>query len=292
LAKRFFLIILAATFLIGLVHSQAVDTTIAGVNDTSVLSIVYADSNLLREYNDAAGYKSFLLENKKPVVIDIQQLQSSDESPIVFFLLMVMLGVLTYVKIAFGKEVEELLQSFGNSNIAQQIFRSQSGEISFSSFLLHANFIVAISLYVQFILVNYFHVIALKRFSSIVALIFLFTFFYVGKLIVLKFIGVVFEVQEECNEYAFDYSTQCKIVGLTLIPALFIFHTTQEKFFNLIFIFSIFIAAAVAIIFVWRGLSTGIKFMYKSAYHFFIYVCVVEISSIFLLFKLLTKTIT
>jgi hypothetical protein len=60
----------------------------------------------------------------------------------------------------------------------------------------------------------------------------------------------------------------------------------------LIFISTIFIAATFAIIFVWRGLSTGIKLMYKSVYHFFIYVCVVEISPIFLLFKLLTKTIT
>jgi hypothetical protein len=185
--------------------------------------------------------------------------------------------VLTYVKIAFAKEVEELLQSFVNSNISQQIFRTQSNEISFSTFLLHANFIVAISLYVQFILVNYFHVIALKSFSSVLVLIFLFTFFYLGKLIVLKFIGIVFSL---------------KIVGLTLIPALFIFYTTEEKFFNLIFISTIFIAVTFAIIFVWRGLSTGIKLMYKSVYHFFIYVCVVEISPIFLLFKLLTKTIT
>jgi hypothetical protein len=123
-------------------------------------------------------------------------------------------------------------------------------------------------------------------------LIFLFTFFYLAKLITLKFIGVVFGLKEECDEYAFDYSTQCKIIGLTLIPALFVFHTTQEKFFNLIFIFTIFVAALMAIIFVWRGLSTGIKLMYKSVYHFLIYVCVVEISSIFLLFKLLTKTIT
>jgi len=165
----------------------------------------------------------------------------------------------------------------------------QSSEISFSSFLLHVNFIVALSLYVQFILVNYFHVVVLESFSSIIILIFLFTFFYLAKIAALKFVGAVFEVNAECNEYIFNFSTVCKMIGLTLIPALFIFYTAQEKFFNLIFVVTIFISIALAMIFIWRGLSTGYKLLYRSVYHFFIYVCVVEISPIFLLIKLLTK---
>lgn len=273
-------------------YSQAADTAFtSGGMDTTLQETNYPDSNMIQEYLETGNYRNVLLKEDKPIVNDVQQIHSSNKNAIVFIFLMLMLVTLTYVKVVFSKDIEEMLQSFVNSNIAQQIFRTQSSEISFSSFLLHVNFIIAISLYVQFILVNYFHVVSFKSFSSILMLIFLFTFFYVAKVITLKFVGVVFEVNEVCNEYIFNFSTVCKMTGLTLIPALFIFYTTPEKFFNLIFVITIFISTAFAAIFVWRGLSTGYKLLYRSVYHFFIYVCVVEISPIFLLFKLLTKTI-
>src|SRR4051812_23070550 len=193
-------------------HSQSVDT--AYLADSVIKPIILLDSARVEHYQEEVRSKSFLLEENKPTALDIQQLKLSSGNAFAFFLLMVMLIILTYVKIAFGKEVEELFQSFTNSNLALQIFRTQSSEISFSSFLLHANFIVAISLYVQFLLVNYFRVTVIKSFYSTLALIFLFTFFYLSKLIALKFIGAVFQVKDECNEYAFDFSTQCKMVGL------------------------------------------------------------------------------
>jgi hypothetical protein len=288
--KRYLATLACILFLGCLLRSSTVDTAIINSNTPSKPDISFADTGLFQHYQTWINHKSFL-EGDKKVVFDVQQLKSFDKNTFAFFLLVSMVGILTYVKLAFGKEMEDLFQSFINSNLSQQIFRAQANEISFPSFLLHANFIIAISLYVQFILVNHLHVIVLKGFSFGLALIFLFTFFYLAKLVALKIIGTVFDVKEQCNEYAFIYSTQCKILGLTLIPAIFVFYTVQKIFFNLIFVFTLLIVAGVSIIIVWRGLSTGIKLMYKSVYHFFIYVCVVEISPIFLLFKLLTKTI-
>lgn len=236
-------------------------------------------------------YKSLLLTGEKQNVNDIEQYKYSYHNSIVFILLLLLLAVLTYVKVAFGNELSELLQAVVNQNFAQQIFRTQSGEISFSSFILHFNFIVVMSLYVRFFLVHYFHVSSLESFSSILFLIFLFTFFYLGKLIALQFIGSIFELKEVCNEYAFHFSTLCKTVGLTLIPALFIFYSAPKIFFDFVFIITLFIIAAFVLLLLWRGLSTGYKLLYSSVYHFFIYVCSVEISMMFLLFKLFTKTI-
>ena len=239
----------------------------------------------------ATGHGSLLSAENKKAVNDIEQYNPAGKSITIFILLMLMLGVVTYLKTSFSKDLEELLQSVVNQNLAQQIFRTQSREISFSSFLLNSNFVVAISLYVQFILVHYFHVSSYKSFSSILLIIFLFTFFYLLKIVALKFIGVVFELNNECDEYIFNFTGVCKTLGLTLLPALFIFYTAPEKFFNFIFVITILIAIFLLAIFVWRGLSTAYKLLYSGVYHFFLYVCVVEISPIFLLFKLLTKTI-
>lgn len=227
----------------------------------------------------------------KAYSIDVQQAAPHKGNTVVFFVLVLLLIILTYIKVAFGKDLEDVLQSFTNRNTAQQVLRTQSDEISFSALLLHFNFIIVLSLYLRFFLVKYYHVTSLESLYSILFLIFLFTFFYLAKLLTIKLIGVVFELNAVCEEYIFNFTTICKTLGLSLIPALFIFYTAPKKFFDVVFIASLVIVAAFVIMFIYRGLSTAYKLMYRSAYHFFIYVCVVEISPIFLLLKLLTKTV-
>lgn len=273
------------------VFAQVGDTSGVRPADTANVAASVLDSNTAGKYFWADSAQSLLLSNHKVVVNDIEQLNQQGKNAWVFLLLVIMLGALTYLKTAFSKDVDELVQSFGNQNMAQQIFRTQSKEISFSTVVLNLNFIVVVSLYVRFILVKYFHVSSLETFSSILFIIFLFTFFYLGKIAIVKLIGVLFEAADACDEYIFNFTTVCKTLGLALLPALFIFYTAPQKFFNLVFAITVFVFAVMAVILVWRGLSTAYKLLYRSVYHFFIYVCVVEISSIFLLFKLLTKTI-
>jgi hypothetical protein len=249
------------------------------------------DSATITRYLAGDSNQSFLMSHNKTVVNDIEQPNSSEKNAYVFMLLVAMLAALTYLKTSFGKDLEDLVQSVINQNLAQQIFRTQSKEISFSTVVLNLNFIVVVSLYARFVLVKYFHVSTLENFSSILFMNFLFTFFYLMKIGVIKVIGVLFEVSDACDEYIFNFTTACKTLGLTLLPALFIFYTAPQKFFNFVFVLTILIFAFMVLMFVWRGLSTAYKLMYRSVYHFFIYVCVVEISTIFLLFKLLTKTI-
>ena len=161
----------------------------------------------------------------------------------------------------------------------------------FKFILLNLNFIIAISLYTRIIFIKYAHVSSIENLQTIFFLFFLFTFFYLGKIILTQFIGNVFEVSNASAEYIYNFTTICKSLGLMLIPALFIFYTAPENFFNFIFYTSIILSTIFVLLFIWRGLSTAYKLLYRGVYHFFIYVCVVEISVVFLFFKLLTKTI-
>ncbi len=273
----------------GSLSAQA-DTLTHAAKD-SIIREFSQDSLRINTWQQYGHSHSFLYTAGKPVVNDVQQYNNRQRNGFVFALLLVLLAALTYVKTAFGKDLEEMLQSVVNRNTAQQIFRTQSGEISFADVLLNANFIVAISLYARFFLMNYFHVSTLDNFYSVLFLIFLFTFFYLFKIVVLRFIGNVFELQQACDEYIFIFTTVCKTLGLALLPALFVFYTAPEKIFNILFVITILFFIFSVLIFVWRALSTAYKLLYRSVYHFFVYVCVVEICSVFLFFKLLTKTI-
>ncbi|HLP50447.1 MAG TPA: DUF4271 domain-containing protein [Chitinophagales bacterium] len=260
-------------------------------DSAALAQYVPLDSATTLQYTGYTTHQSFLVSGTQALVNNIQQYNPRHRNGFIFVLLMVLLGVLTYVKTAFSKQMEEMLQSIVNRNTAQQTFRTQSGEISFADILLNINFTIVISLYARFFLMKYFHVSSLDTFYSVLILIFLFTFFYAAKIISLQFIGNVFELQNACDEYIFNFTTVCKTLGLALLPALFVFYTASEKFFDFVFVITIFFFVLFAIVFVWRALSTVYKLMYRSVYHFFIYVCVVEISSVFLFIKLLTKTI-
>lgn len=223
---------------------------------------------------------------------DIQQMLSNGNNSIVFIILLTLLILITYTKIFFGNEIIDLVQSIVNRSATMQSLRTQVSELSIASLILHVNFVFALSLYVRFVLVHYYSISSLENFSSILFLSFLFTLFYVAKIVTMKLLGNILELTNECNEYIFNFTTTCKTLGLVLIPALFIFYTAEKYFFDFIFIASIIICVAFVLLFIWRGLSTSTKLLYRSVYHFFIYVWVIEVLPIFLLFKLLTKTVT
>jgi Domain of unknown function (DUF4271) len=270
--------------------AQQIDTA-AGYADDSSLMQLQADTFMNTTYARIKDAQSILLTGNKVMVNDIEQYHSTGNNGFIFVLLILMIVVITYLKTAFSNDLSDLVQSVINRNMAQQVFRSRTKDVSFSSIVLNINFIIAISLFIHFIMMKYMHAATTDNAGTILLIIFLFTFFYLAKIAALKFIGVMFDAREECDEYIFNFTGMCKTAGLALLPALFICYTTQQKFYSAVFVIIILISCYLLVNFVWRGLSTGYKLMYRSVYHFFIYVCVVEISPIFLLFKLLTKTI-
>lgn len=275
-------------------ESIASDTTgLVAFNTDSVQRAQYLKDSIESDYF-AKNYTGSLLLNSagKAHRYDVQQLSPHGSNKYVFFVLVVLLCAVTYVKTAFNKELSDLLQSLVNSNMAQQVLRTQTSEITLSSFLLHLNFILVMSLYVRFILVKIFGVNTLENFTSILFLIFLFTFFYIAKLFAIQVSGYVFEMKQAAEEYVFIFSTICKTLGLSLIPALFVFYTAPGKYLYIVYYLTLFVCLIFLILLLWRVLSTSYKLMYRSIYHFIIYVCTQEIAMLFLFIKLLTKTVS
>lgn len=277
------------------VHAQEIDSTqtisLDSVQEAAAVQQHREDSILFQMYLHADYQSPFVEEKDKIITSNIQQMKSTQNNGALFSVLVGLLVILVYVRVAYSKVIDDLFQSILNQNMALQIFRTQSNDFTLSSFLLHINFIVAISLYAQFVFVRYFELSAFDDTSSLLFLIFLFTFFYVAKQLVVMLIGVVFDEREIASEYTYNFFTICKMLGLSMIPMLFIFYTSSASAFNVMLIVSLIILVGFALLYLWRGLSTGYKILYKSVYYFFIYVCVVEISPVFLLIKLLTKTI-
>ena len=84
-----------------------------------------------------AKHTSILQDTAQKVYsIDVQQAAPHKSNTVVFFVLVLLLVILTYIKVAFGKDLEDMLQSFCNSNTAQKVIRKTNEEFIFFSFII------------------------------------------------------------------------------------------------------------------------------------------------------------
>ncbi len=236
-------------------------------------------------------YNSPLITGDKPKWYDIEQQRKSKNDAWIFFILLQLLIALTILKLAFSNDFDNLFRIFANQNVASQIVRTNKDDITLSSLLMSAIFVTTMSVLLRFILLHFYPHSALQNNFSILALIFLFTFFSFAKYALLKFIGNIFEIAPTVDEYVFNLSAITRTIGISMIPMLFVLYASSEKYFIFILIISLIILGAGAVMIVIRGLSTSYKLMYSSMYHFLIYICVGEVLPIFLFIKLLTKTV-
>ncbi|MBS1683891.1 MAG: DUF4271 domain-containing protein [Bacteroidetes bacterium] len=256
----------------------------------STTQVIVIDTAAVQHADSVSAYTSSLTASTKPLYYDIEQEQRMPDNTFMFLLLVALLIVLTTLKLAFSNDFTDLFRSVASSNIASQIVRTSREDLSLSSFLMNGIFVVSMSIFTRFVLLHFYPYSALSDNFSIVKLIILFTFFFVGKFSLLRYIGNLFELRASVDEYLFNLSAIVRTIGIAMIPILFMLYASSEKYFLFIFIASLVILSAGVVMIVIRGLSTSYKVMYSSVYHFLIYICVGEILPVFLFIKLLTKT--
>lgn len=256
----------------------------------STTQVIVIDTAAVQHADSVSAYTSSLIASAKPLYYDIEQEQRMPDNTFMFLLLVALLIVLTTLKLAFSNDFTDLFRSVASSNIASQIVRTSREDLSLSSFLMNGIFVVSMSIFTRFVLLHFYPYSALSDNFSIVKLIILFTFFFVAKFALLRYIGNLFELRASVDEYLFNLSAIVRTIGIAMIPILFMLYASSEKYFLFIFIASLVILSAGVVMIVIRGLSTSYKVMYSSVYHFLIYICVGEILPVFLFIKLLTKT--
>ena len=264
----------------------ASDSTFAKVDSTTKP----IDTVLLKKYTAIATYTSAITADPKTKWYDIEQEQKQRNDTWIFFVLVLLLIALTYLKLAFSNDFNDQFRSFVNSNVAAQMVRVSKDDIAFSSVLMNLVFIVTMSLFTRFALIHFTTTSSLHHEFSIAAIFFLFTFFIIGKYAITKYIGVAFDINDVMTEYLFNLSGITKTIGISMIPILFVLYASPPLYFIFVFVIGVLVLCIGAVMVVMRGLSTSYKMMYKDLYHFLIYICVCEILPIFLFIKLLTKT--
>jgi len=112
-----------------------------------------------------------------------------------------------------------------------------------------------------------------------------------GKHIVLFVIREVFPIQKEIAEYNFTITLFLSILGLILMPCSLILGFAPETMATISLYFIGIVTVLVLGYLAFRALLIGSKFLSTNRFHFFMYLCTVEIAPLLILIKVVKNSL-
>lgn len=243
---------------------------------------------------DTSTYAKYLFHPYLPIkaqpkmrIIDYKKENSKDD---LFYLLLGIVALLAFIKVSFSKYFKNLFLLFFQTSMRQKQTRDQLLQNKLASLLINFLFVLSAGLFITLLILHngwsglFFW--NLYAYVTIVLLI-----IYTGKFLFISFSGWVFNNKEAANGYIFLVSMVNRIMGVLLLPftALLAFGTPNLT--------AIAITAAIGIM----GLLILYRYLVSfgslrndlkiNAFHFFLYLCAIEILPLLLIYKLLVNNI-
>jgi hypothetical protein len=205
---------------------------------------------------------------------------------LVFFVLVFILFFLGLIKTSFPKYFNSIFSLSFQATFRQTQTREQMAQNVIPAFMLNILFMLSgglfITLFAQF---NEWTTIPFWQLfvysTSILAVIYLVKYF------VIRFTGWVFNATDSAAEYRFIVFLINKLLGILLIPCLFFIAYADDQIKNI----SITVALCIAVFMIALRYLISLARIRKNlripAFHFFIYLCAVEIMPMLVIYKLL-----
>ena len=225
----------------------------------------------------------------KPLVTDSTTTKAPTTSNESGFMFWVLLGILLIFSSLIGAsrtKLNQLSSSFWNENFLRQIHRGNQGSFSFTYLLLYALALVNVGIFF-FLLSQYFNwniPDSLLFLGKIIGSVFV---IFIGKHLLLSLVSYIFPIHKEISLYSFTIMVFGIILGLFLLPINILIAYAPTGIGKLIVYISLGAIIAIYLFRLVRGLSIGSKYLVLHKFHFFIYLCTVEILPVIVLLKIL-----
>jgi hypothetical protein len=251
------------------------------ITSSAVSDSLKHDSLLIKAQ---APIKKVLQKNVLHLMPGVQR--SISDHDIVFYILIFIVFFLGLVKTAFPKYVNSIFSLSFQATFRQTQTKEQMSQNFFPAFMLNVLFVLCGGLFItQFAEFNHWTKLPFWQlfvYSTAILLI-----IYLIKYIVISFTGWVFNTKEAATEYRFVVFLINKLLGVVIIPLLFLIAYADARTKNIaitiiicLAIFSLAVRYLVSLARIRKNLSI-------TAFHFFIYLCAVEIMPLLVIYKLL-----
>lgn len=177
---------------------------------------------------------------------------------------------------------------YHSSNLVNRNESTMNNRITFFLFLLFlltsTSFIIQTELY--------YNLIDVPTASIYITLFLIICFFYSTKIIVTKWMGLLFQTQKEAEDYILNLFLFCNALGLFLLPIVigltFVKQFPVDLFIKTGFaIIALFICSRLI-----RGLLIGFKSVRISKFYLFLYLCILEVVPFVIIAKILITKIS
>jgi hypothetical protein len=212
--------------------------------------------------------------------------RNAPEHDIVFYILIFLLFFLGLIKTSFPKYVNSIFSLSFQATFRQTQIKEQMAQNFFPAFMLNVLFVLCGGLFIT-LFAEYNHWATIEFWQLFVYSTAILLLIYLAKYIVISFTGWVFNTKDAAMEYRFVVFLINKLLGIILLPLLFLIAYADNKIQNIsitivicIAVFSLAIRYLVSLARIRKNLSI-------TAFHFFIYLCAVEIMPLLVIYKVL-----
>lgn len=209
----------------------------------------------------------------------------------IFYVLLLLTIAVTLIRVIHFRNIKQVKDAFMSSTISNQIVRDESILFQRASVFLTVVFYLVAALFLYKLSIIYHITLPYlpDGFGRFLIFVLLISMAYSLKLIFLRLIGYIFQVDKAITGYIFSVFLINNVVGMVLIPILICIFFLPPDYMVYFLDFSIIMVVAAFIYRIFRGVAIGLSFPTFSLYYLFLYLCSLEIAPLLFIIKLLKR---
>ncbi|MCH8331739.1 MAG: DUF4271 domain-containing protein [Bacteroidetes bacterium] len=221
-----------------------------------------------------------------PEVVSIRHVEPlivRQESNWIFYLILLLLVLLAYIRINYDKELSDLIGAVSSVNLAHQLQREQEMNVPVSSIMLNILFVLSSSVYLYLIIDD--KIVLYREEELFVFLLVCLSGLSLLKFFSLRFTGLIFPFRNEIRFFNFNILLLMKVLGVILIPFIIVLSYAPVVVASIALYSSLFLILLSIVLLYIRGLAIGKEYILVRKFHFFIYLCTLEIAPMLIVFE-------
>lgn len=222
--------------------------------------------------------------------VEVEEAPMENEKSILFIAMILSLALLAITigdnKKTFGK----LIRSLNNSNYQKLFYRDSRSNYPTMLIVLYIFAFISISIFIYLIL-GYYNVnfnLDSTTYLLVIILLILSAMILIKHLF-LNFLSYVFPIDKEVKLYSFSMMLALIATGILIAPVNAIIAFGDESYIKLFIYIGISIIIFFYIFQQFRGILYGSRYLVYNTFHFFLYICTVEILPMALIAKVISN---
>ncbi len=238
------------------------------------------------KFNPQAGTGAKNSTKPSKPIFDTSKVKVNPLGTLKFVLIIFLLGFLSFIVTRFKNELADVYRAFLNENLLSLLYREKGTILKLPYFLLYVLAACSVGT-MSFLIASVNGVEIFKsNFLSILTCIAGVGLLYTTRHLVIALLSYIFPFTTEINLYGFTIAIFNFVIGIALLPFITLMAFASTNTHYLILYIVIGLLAVVYLFRTFRSLMIGNKYLINNKFHFFMYLCTIEIAPMLILIKL------